>query len=118
MSGEGRSGSSGGGVRRQEGERSTTADRRKASAAAGDDALPAVARRSASPGREEGPAKKRRRIEFGDIARGALEQWGLDEHHVARWASRKGLAGVGIADLLEYRRQYPELDIAIGVSEL
>ena len=69
-----------------------------------------------SPG-ERRPAK-RSRIGVGEIAAAAIEQWGLNEAKVLRWATELRLRGVGIADLQRYRREHPEEDVTAGLSDL
>lgn len=66
---------------------------------------------------EPRPAK-RRRMDFGAIALAAMDQWGLDEAMVARWASRRGLPGVGFAELLDFRRENPVLDVSAGLADM
>mgnify|MGYP006134265609 FL=1 len=66
---------------------------------------------------ERRPAK-RTRIGVGEIAAAAIEQWGLNEAKVLRWATELRLPGVGIADLQRYRREHPEEDVTAGLSDL
>ena len=35
-------------------------------------------------------------------------RWGLDLEGLEHWAERRQLPGVGVADLLDYRREHPE----------
>ena len=63
-------------------------------------------------------AAKRTRVGVGEIAAAAIEQWGLSEAKVLRWAAERGLPGVGIADLEHYRREHPEEDMMAGLSDL
>ena len=35
-------------------------------------------------------------------------RWGLDLEGLEHWAQRRQLPGVGVADLLDYRREHPE----------
>eukprot|EP00933_Yihiella_yeosuensis_P031473 TRINITY_DN25043_c0_g2_i1.p1 TRINITY_DN25043_c0_g2~~TRINITY_DN25043_c0_g2_i1.p1 ORF type:complete len:157 (-),score=35.17 TRINITY_DN25043_c0_g2_i1:115-585(-) len=62
------------------------------------------------------PPKKRARL--GSIAAAAAEQWGLDPCKLEAWASKRGLPGVGVADLVDYRRENPEEDISAELSEI
>ena len=75
---------------------------------------------SAMEDREVGERRpaKRTRIGIGEIAAAAIEQWGLNEAKVLRWATELRLPGVGIADLQRYRREHPEEDVTAGLSDL
>ena len=61
---------------------------------------------------------KRARIGIGQIASAALEQWGLDEARVLAWAAERGLPGIGIADLTDYRKEHPDEDCQAGLADL
>eukprot|EP00913_Durusdinium_trenchii_P008037 g7536.t1 len=63
-----------------------------------------------------GPPRKRPRL--GYMAMAAAEQWNLDVAGVMDWAQRRELPGVGVADLLDYRREHPEEDLAAGLSSI
>merc|ERR1740121_1137032 len=65
---------------------------------------------------EFGPPQKRPRMQLGAIARHAIVDWGLDEDHVAAWAARRGLPGIGITDPLDYRLQHPDVDLAVDLT--
>lgn len=45
-------------------------------------------------------------------------RWNLDVAGVMDWAQRRELPGVGVADLLDYRREHPEEDLAAGLSSI
>ena len=59
-----------------------------------------------------------KRARLGVIASAAAEQWGLDLEGLEHWAQRRQLPGVGVADLLDYRREHPEEDLAAGLSSI
>mmetsp|Transcript_25490 Transcript_25490/g.79286 ORF Transcript_25490/g.79286 Transcript_25490/m.79286 type:complete len:189 (+) Transcript_25490:78-644(+) len=61
------------------------------------------------------PAAKRAR--FGPLAAAAAAQWQLDGSAVEAWAQRRGLPGIGIADIVDYRREHPEEDLAAELAE-
>lgn len=63
------------------------------------------------------PRVKRRRMEFGATAAAAMLQWGLDEAAVIAFAKRNGLPGIGITDLLDYRREHPEEDLIASLAD-
>ena len=54
---------------------------------------------------------------MGAIASAAAEQWGLDLENLELWAEHRRLPGVGLADLLDYRRDHPEEDLSAGGTE-
>ncbi|CAE7514161.1 DRP5A [Symbiodinium sp. CCMP2592] len=57
-----------------------------------------------------------KRARMGAIASAAAEQWGLDLENLELWAEHRRLPGVGLADLLDYRRDHPEEDLSAGGS--
>ena len=59
-----------------------------------------------------------KRARMGAIASAAAEQWGLDLESLELWAERRHLPGVGLADLLDYRRDHPEEDISAGLASI
>ncbi|CAE8715991.1 unnamed protein product [Polarella glacialis] len=63
---------------------------------------------------QDRPGKK---VCLGPIAAAAADQWCLDKHRLEAWAVCKGLPGVGLADLVDYRRENPEEDISAELSE-
>jgi hypothetical protein len=82
---------------------------------------PTLKRKHAGPfmevdGRHE--SVKRQRICLGDIAAAAVDQWALDEDELIAWALRRGLPGVGFADVLQFRKMHPEEDIVAGVIDV
>ena len=67
----------------------------------------------------EGEAPKReKRARMGAIASAAAEQWGLDLETLELWAERRHLPGVGLTDLLDYRRDHPEEDLSAGLTSI
>lgn len=65
----------------------------------------------------EGGSGPLKRVRIGPLAFAAAAQWQLDRRAVEAWATTKGLPGVGIAELLAYRREHPEEDLAADLAE-
>eukprot|EP00439_Symbiodinium_sp_Y106_P056483 s2923_g7.t3 len=59
-----------------------------------------------------------KRARMGAIASAAAEQWGLDLENLELWAEHRRLPGVGLADLLDYRRDHPEEDLSAGLASI